>query len=198
MQIEGHAAILVDLAAQAGDAGRGLQERLGGRAAERDQMLGPDEIELPLEEGPGVGAFLGRWRAIAGRSALERVEDKDFLALEAAGIDDPRQELTGPADEWLALPIFILAGRFAAEGDIGIYRPDAEDGLGSSREEVGTTITLRDLGGEEGQFVPTFGEWIGRGEGAGPAANVAVAVAAILSGFPRGTKSTPAVRSDSR
>ena len=62
---------------------RRLQEGLRRSAAERDEMLGADEIELPLEERPAVGALLGRRRAVPRRAALERVEDVDLFALEA-------------------------------------------------------------------------------------------------------------------
>ena len=85
-------------------------------------------------------------------------------------------------------------GASPTEGHVRVDRTDAEDGLRARREHVRAAIALRDFGGEHGEFATALGERIGRRWQ--PLRPARPAAGAIVSGSPRGTKSTPAARSD--
>ena len=91
--------------------------------APRQQMYsGWISGQLAVQESAAIGDFVGQGRAIARRAAFEHVEDVHVAARERAGLDDLGQQLSGPAHERLALPVFVGAGRLAqkAQPRLGI------------------------------------------------------------------------------
>ena len=95
--------------------------------------LRADEIDLAMEIGDAGLHFLGRRLAVAGGlagsvgPALEDVGDIDRIAGQPHGLDDPREQLAGLADEGFALFIFVGARGFADEHEFGVDIADAED-----------------------------------------------------------------------
>ena len=77
--------------------------------------FGRIDVDLPEQERLARRDFVRLRIAVARRPALDHVRDVDVAALEADRLDDLRQQLTGAADERLALQVFVRAGRFADE-----------------------------------------------------------------------------------
>ena len=106
-----------------------------------------------------------------------------------------REQLPGLADERLALRVLVRAGGLADEGHVRVDGADAEDRLRPRREQSG----------QRSHFATSAASTVSSrrrsasGSGGGAAASTGAAGAgAIVSGSPRGTKSTPAARSASR
>ena len=95
-------------------------EAADGGGAKADDQLGLDDGDLPLEIGQAAGHLVGRGDAVAGGAALDDVADEDLLAGVAHGGDHLGEELSGAADEGEALFVFIGAGAFADEHDVGV------------------------------------------------------------------------------
>ena len=116
--------------------------------------------------------------------------------LEAARVDDPGEQLSGLADERLAEAVLVAAGGFADERDLGVDRPDAEDGVRAAGEQLGAAVALLDLRCEQLQLVPPGFERIVGGYAA--PGRPRSRGCAISSGSPRGTNRAPAAASNSR
>ena len=87
-------------------------------------------------------SMLGR-RAVFGRPAFQNVGDIDLVASQAHSLGDHvGQELAGPADERLALTIFVGARGLADEHQPRLGGPGAEDGLGPCLGQVGTLAAV--------------------------------------------------------
>src|SRR5206468_644009 len=65
--------------------------------------------------------------AISGRATFNDVQDKDLLALQSHPRDHLVQQITGAADERAALEVFVFAGAFADEHNLGVGIAFAED-----------------------------------------------------------------------
>jgi hypothetical protein len=143
---DGGVAVAVEAAAEFADGFGRLQEGLGGDGADADDVFGAENLELPLEEGAAVFGFVGERVAIVGGTALEDVHDIDVGALPAAGFDDLREQLPGPAYERLALPVFIRAGGLAEERDARPRAADAEHRLLATAGQLAAELAPTDFG----------------------------------------------------
>src|SRR5688500_17606409 len=118
----------------------GLEQALRRELAERDDDLRPDRVNLPEQERLALRHFVRLRIAVARRPAFDDVGDVDIFTPEVDGFDDPVQELSGTADERLALDVLIRAGRFADEHQVRIRIPDTEHHLLSpERVQLATT-----------------------------------------------------------
>ncbi len=77
-------AVLVELTAQATDRHVGRQKILRRDRPETTDVLGTDDLKLPIEVAAAVLGLVGQGIAIAGWAAFERVEDVNVLALQRA------------------------------------------------------------------------------------------------------------------
>ncbi len=112
---DGDASIVMKATAELAEAFARGQQILGGTTSEGDDEAWFHQFELAFQILTAVGRFFFIRRAIAGRATTQDVANIDLFAFHAAGANDTRQELAGLADEWLALLIFGLTGRFADE-----------------------------------------------------------------------------------
>ena len=76
-----------------------------------------------------IGRLVGQGSAIARRAALEHVQNVHVRARERAGLDDLGQQLSGPADERLALAVFVGARRLAQKAEPRVRVAHAKHGL---------------------------------------------------------------------
>ena len=101
-------------------------------APERDNDLGPDQINLLVQIWNARRHLVGGRFAVAGGlagrvgPAFQNVADINVRALQSGGLDDFGQQLAGPADEGLGLFIFIRPRRLADEHELGVNAADAE------------------------------------------------------------------------
>src|SRR5262245_1167400 len=107
----------------------GVQQTLCGEFAERDDHLRLHSVNLTKQERLALLDFVRFGIAVTRRPALDHVGDINILAPEADRLDDFRQQLTGPADERLALHVFVGTGSLADEHQISLRVADAEDHL---------------------------------------------------------------------
>ncbi len=82
-----------------------------------------------MRNGEQVSHLVALRRAIAGRTAFHDVGDVDILAANAHGFDHVVEQLSGAAHEGLALRVFVGAGAFAHEHQVGARIAHAEDDL---------------------------------------------------------------------
>jgi hypothetical protein len=64
-------------------------------AAERDEQLRADDVELRLEPRQVVGDLVGLRVAVAGRARLDDVRDEDVVALRARLLEQAVEQLAG-------------------------------------------------------------------------------------------------------
>ena len=130
-----HALVAVDAAAQLADRLGAAQQALHREAAHRQDDPRLHQLHLADQEGLALRQLVGRRVAVARRAALQRVGDVDLLrrlGLAARQRDRAQhvvEQLAGLADEGLALPVFLLARRFADDHPVRARVADAEDGL---------------------------------------------------------------------
>src|SRR5262245_29261307 len=116
--VGGHHADAVALAQPAPDARDWLgrpQQPLPRELPESHDHPWLDGSDLALQEGLAAQDLVRLGVAVARRPALDHVRDVDLLAPHADGLDDPREELAGTADERQALLVLVSAGRLAHE-----------------------------------------------------------------------------------
>ena len=112
------------------------------RRAEGDQRAGLDDVDLLAQVGQARCHFRRLGLAVAGLArrhvgaAFEDVADVHVVAGEAHRADDFGEQLSGFADERLALQILVLARRFADEHQLGLGIADAEDDLRARLHEM--------------------------------------------------------------
>ena len=105
---------LVHLAAQAADGRLGLQQGMGGKAAQRDDHLWLQAIDLPAQIVVAVGDFVSGRVAVTRWPALDDVTDIDvLLAVDTGGGQHVFQQLAGFADKRQPLFVLLLARGFA-------------------------------------------------------------------------------------
>ena len=124
---QARAAIFEPFATEAGDAAIGVEQHLSGGGAEADDYFGADGVELADQEWRAGGDFVALGEAIFGRAAFDYVADVDVFALQAHGFDHLRKKLARAADERKALNVFVVAGAFADEDQLGFGIAIAED-----------------------------------------------------------------------
>ena len=107
--------IVLELPAQARDALLRVEEVLHRGVAEDDYHVGPCDVDFAQEEGLACARLFGRRRAVRGRAAAVDVADENVLALEADGLDDLVEELSGATDEGTARRVLISARSLADE-----------------------------------------------------------------------------------
>jgi hypothetical protein len=128
--IRGHkfvASEIEPLAAELGDATIGLEQSLCGARTEANDNFGRDGIELAEEEGRASGDLIFLGQAIFRRPAFYDVADVDVLAAESHGFDHLVQKFSGAADKGQPLRVFIGAGTFANENELGFGMAVGED-----------------------------------------------------------------------
>src|SRR5258708_2488830 len=116
-------------AVRARDARRAGEDALQRVAAQQQDDVGPDQLDLRVEE---VGArfhLLGQRIAVARRAALEHVADVEVAALEADSFQQLCQQLPRRADEGLAHAVLGLAGGLPRRHDPRRHRAIAGDRL---------------------------------------------------------------------
>ncbi len=97
---------------------------------ETAEELRLDDRQLGVEVFTAVGGFVRQRRAIVRRPAAEDVHDVNVLAAEFHALgDDVGKQLTRPADERFALPVFVCARGLADEDQPGLRIAHAEDRL---------------------------------------------------------------------
>jgi hypothetical protein len=118
------------------DAKFASEQRLRGGGPEADDHLGLQHLDFGFKprtasrDFHGVGLFVDAPLA-AGfpLEVLYRIRDVDFAAIDARFDKSAIEQLSGRADERLALKIFLVAGLFADENDFGALSTGAEDRL---------------------------------------------------------------------
>src|SRR5213594_3497279 len=154
---EFHAVHLGVLAAELGDAGLRVEQRLDGDVAQAADDLGLDEPDL-LEEPRHARRHLVKLRrAVSRRPAFKNVRDVDLPALDADLLERFRQELPRAPHEGLALRVLVLPRRLAHEHERRLERPYSEYDLGSRRAQT----TLRALQYRRSEFFEVV--WVGLG-----------------------------------
>ena len=110
----------------------GAREQPGqGVAAEDQDDVGPDDLDLGVEE-RGAGLHLGGLRvAVARRAALDHVGDVDVVAAQPDALQEPGQHVPGGADEGLADAVLVLARPLPHRHDPARRRAGPGDGLGA-------------------------------------------------------------------
>ena len=84
--------------AQPGNRVGSPQQRLRGKLAERDDDFGLDRIDLSKQERLALLHFVRLGIPVAWWAALDDVGDVDIPSLQADGLDDLGEELSGTAD----------------------------------------------------------------------------------------------------
>jgi hypothetical protein len=128
--IGGHqfsAAKFEPLAAELRDAAVRRENGLRGGASEADDYFWRDGINLAQEEWRTLLDFVSFRRAIFRRAAFDDVADVNVLALQAHRFNHLRQKFSSAANEGKALHVFIVAGAFADENELGFGIAVAED-----------------------------------------------------------------------
>lgn len=134
---------LVPFAAHLDDAGSGGKHRLHGRPAQRHHHFWRNQLHLPMEERQAERHFLWRRRAIARRTPWHRIGDIDLGAVEPDGSQHPVQQLPRFADEGLALPVFLGAGGFPDQHDLGFGIAIGKDQLRRPQFEPAAVISAQ-------------------------------------------------------
>src|SRR5262245_15268691 len=145
------AAEVVDAAAQPRNRVERAEQRLRAELAERDDHLRFDDVDLPEQKRLARLDFVGLRIAVARRAALDHVRDVDVLALEIDRFDDLGQQLTGAADEWNPLNIFIGARSLTDEHQIGFGIADAEHDLRAAQRVQFAACAVADVGADGGE-----------------------------------------------
>ena len=122
-----HSVHVEELASQPRNRRRGLKHRLRRKSTETTDDLRTDGRELLFHKRIAGGNFIRFGIAILRGPALEDIADIDILTFEANGLDNLRQQLTGPADERQALLVFIVTRSFAYEYEFGIRITGTKD-----------------------------------------------------------------------
>src|SRR5262249_24095482 len=126
----------------------GAQKVLGRTPAQCADKPGPHQIQLLIEVLPAMGGFIGQRRAVSRGTATQDIANIHFLSLETESSDDAVEQRAGGADERFALGVFVRARRFAYKAKLGPRLAIPEHGLGTSRNQFGTTVTTGHLLGQ--------------------------------------------------
>src|SRR5579863_9040042 len=145
---EFRAVVVEPLAAESGNAQRGLEHRLRGATAEATNHPGLDHAELANEIGRAGCDFVLFRQAIFGRTAFHDVADVNIRTAKAHRLDHLREEFPGAADEGLALLVFVAAGTFTDENELRLRIADAEDDVGASLVEFAARAVGADVGAD--------------------------------------------------
>jgi len=105
------------------------QQILGGDRSERNHNFGLDYSDLAHQEWRAGVTLVAFGRAVARGTALDHVRDVDFLARQSHRFDHVVEQLTGSAHKGFALRIFVGAGAFADEHQLGFRIAYPEDDL---------------------------------------------------------------------
>jgi len=132
------------LAVLASDGEPGVDEGLGGEAAEGADDLGVDECDL-REEMVAAGFDLGGLGiAVSGGPALDDIGDEDVSAVDADLPEVLGEEAAGGADEGAALAVLVAARGLADEDDVGggcaFSGHGASAALGEGAEPAGADL----------------------------------------------------------
>src|SRR4030042_1667122 len=101
-----------------------------GVAAQTDDELGPDDLDLLLQVLAAGVDLAGKRVAVAGRAALDDVGDEYLLPPEADGGDQFVQEAAGRANEGAGPLVLVEAGRLTHEQQFRVGRTFTGDGVG--------------------------------------------------------------------
>ena len=108
------------VAAQAQDAVRGVQQRLGRRPTEIDQHFWIDQLDLPFDEGAADLGLVRRRSAIARRAPWNDVGYIGGCPVEADCREHLVEQPARAADEGQAFEVLVAARRFADQHQVGV------------------------------------------------------------------------------
>ena len=156
---EGNALELMPGLPELSDGSVFLEKAFGGARTQRDHHLGFDDVDFGLDEGKGTGQLFGRGFAIVGglvfrgRSVFTDVGDVNHVAGESHGLEDLVEFLAGGAHEGFGLELFVVAGGFSDEHEVGPGIPAGEDhDLSQGAKGPGGWPGCRDLFQRENLF----------------------------------------------
>src|ERR1700678_1161608 len=95
------------------------QESLRRDRSQRYDRLRFNGCDLPHQERRAGLALIPLGRSVSRRTALDDVRDVNVFTPQAHGLDHVVEQLSGAANEWLALLVFIRARRFADKHQFG-------------------------------------------------------------------------------
>ena len=116
---ERDAVVPVHGASQLPDRELRIEQRLRGERAERDDDLGPNDLQLTHEIRAAGSDFRRRGVPIRRWPMLEHVADEHVFSRQLDGAKNLCQQLTSSTDKGAALLVFVLAGRLANADEIG-------------------------------------------------------------------------------
>src|SRR4029078_8570705 len=111
------AAILRPLASERHDPLGHAENGLGRSAAEQDQDLRREQLDLPGKEWRTGLDLFGCRRAVAGGTPIDGVGDVDMLLGKPDRLQHAVEQLPGASDEGLAAEVFVTARRLADQHD---------------------------------------------------------------------------------
>jgi len=114
------AAEILPLAAKSRNALRGFENGLCGSGAEANNHFGIYDLELADEIRRTGGDFIRFGLAIFWRTAFYDVANVNIFALQAHGFNHLRQQFPRATNERDAGSVFIGAGTFAHEDEVGV------------------------------------------------------------------------------
>jgi hypothetical protein len=114
------------------------------------------QVKGALQPIAAVRGLLRFRRSVAWGPTSENVANVHVIAFHPRRTDDAIEELSGSADEGLALQIFVAAGSFSDETYVRPNGPNAKDGLRACRGEFLAAYASGDLPGEGFQCNPTL------------------------------------------
>src|SRR5262245_24451784 len=111
-----------------------LQKRLHGKLTQSNNNLGPNELNLLLEEWLAGRDLIRFGIAIFRRPALHHISNINILALEPHSFrKDIVEQLPRPSHERLPLQIFVTTRSFTNEHQPGLGIAHPKDQMGTTR-----------------------------------------------------------------
>ena len=110
-----------------------LQQRLRSGRSEADNHFRLQRIQLPEQKWRTFFDFVRLGLAISRRTALHHIADVDILTLQAHGFNHLRQKFSRASDKWQSLFVFVRAGTFAHEYQLGLRASIAKHNLVARR-----------------------------------------------------------------
>ena len=119
-------------------------------AAQRGDDGRLDDGQLLVQPGLAGEDFVGARIAVVGRAVLDDVGDEDLLTLHVDQAQQVLEVIAGAPDERQAAPVFVKAGAFTNEDDVGRGAAAAGHGVVGALVQAAFTAGT-DLFGDGGQ-----------------------------------------------
>jgi hypothetical protein len=162
-----HTVDVEELAAQFRNRDVGLKQVLGGKCAEATYDFRSNDGQLPFEKRIARQNLVGLRVPVIRRTALQDIADVDVITSNAprvdGGVDNLRQQLTGAANEWNALLIFVGTWRFADKHKFGIDVAGAKDNVCARRGQL-AALAVSDVFADDGERVCHGSSWFLKGK----------------------------------